>query len=192
MSQGEESNSIQEKNKKSLRYFMLVVFGMFLFAFALVPLYRLACQVGGINGISSSDTGRVLVSDAKNIDKNRWVTIQFDATINAGLPWEFYPVVKSMKVHPGQRYVMSYIAKNKASHAVTGQAVVGITPWQATTSLHKIECFCFTQQTLKAGEEKTMPLKFVIDPELPTEYETMTLSYTFMNMDRKAVTQGSL
>jgi cytochrome c oxidase assembly protein subunit 11 len=176
--------SRQDKNRKVARYMFLTVLGMFLFAFALVPLYNLACKIGGINGIAS-DTGRVLVSDTNNVDTQRWVTIQFDSTVNTGLPWDFYPEVRSMKVHPGQKYVMNYIAQNNADHEITGQAIPGVTPWQATKSLHKIECFCFTQQTLKAGEKKVMPLHFVVAPELEKEYETMTLSYTFMNIDRK-------
>lgn len=178
--------TVREKNRKSMRYFLLVGLGMFAFAFALVPLYRLACQIGGINGIASSDTGRVLVSDLANVDKSRKVTVQFDATINQNLPWDFYPEIETMEVNPGKRYTMNYIAKNRADHSITGQAVPGVTPWQATKAFHKIECFCFTQQTLTAGEKKVMPLNFVVDPELSKKYGTITLSYTFMNTDRKA------
>lgn len=174
-----------DANRKVSRTLFLVVLGMFGFGFAMVPLYKLVCQVAGINGIAS-ETGRIKEGDLGYIaDRNRIIKVEFDATINTGLPWEFRPNTKDIEVHPGEPKVISYYAKNTSDKPITGQAIPGVTPWQATKYFHKIECFCFTQQTLQPGEEVEMPVRFVIDPELSKEYQTVTLSYTFMNTDRE-------
>lgn len=159
-----------------------IVVGMFAFGFALVPLYQIFCNVTGYNG---STQGRK--ADAEyvgTIDTDRIITVQFDSTINAGLPWDFEPLTKELKVHPGEVYEVNYIAKNNASAEIVAQAVPGITPWQATQHFNKMECFCFSNQTLEAGESKEMPLRFVVSPSLPEDIDTLTLSYTFMNIDR--------
>lgn len=179
--------TLSEKNSKTFRRLFLVGIGMFGFAFALVPLYNLICQVGGINGVASNTGGRVEVSELSTtstaIDQSRWVTVQFDATINANLPWRVEPEVRTMKVHPGEKYVTNYKATNLSDQKIIGQAIPGVTPWQATQQLHKIECFCFTQQTLQPNEVKEMPLHFMVDAELDKAYETITLSYSFMNTE---------
>ena len=163
--------------------FLLVV-GMFGFGFALVPLYDLLCSVTGLNG---STTGRIedLTQLRTKIDPSRTITIQFDATNNADLPFEFYPMIKQTRVHPGEIREVSYFVKNNSDKTIVAQAIPGVTPWQATEHFNKAECFCFTKQTLKAGESKEMPLKFVIDRKLPKGLETITLSYTFMDTDRQ-------
>lgn len=163
---------------------LLVVVGMFCLGFLMAPLYRVLCSITGING---NTPGRITVADyqAKPADTSRVVTVQFDTTINTGLPWDFKPAVSSMQVHPGQLYKADFYAKNNADQAIIGQAIPGITPWQATRFFNKTECFCFTQQTLQAGEAKTMPVHFVVSPDLPQDLTTLTLSYTFMNSERK-------
>jgi cytochrome c oxidase assembly protein subunit 11 len=174
------AESTADKNRKVTRYLLLLVVGMFAFGFALVPLYRLACDVGGINGVAGN-SGRVVEALDSRVDKSRWITVQFDSTVNAALPWEFHPMVRQIQVHPGQQAVVRYYVRNNADHAIVGQAVPGITPWQVTKYFRKIECFCFTQQTLQAGEAREMPVVFTIDPAVEAEYGTVTLSYTFMN-----------
>lgn len=162
---------------------LLVVVGMFGFGFAMVPLYDLLCSVTGLNG---STTGRIQdesTLDGK-IDSSRIITVEFDATNNAALPWEFYPMVKKVQVHPGEVTQISYFAKNNSDKAIIAQAIPGITPWQATNHFSKTECFCFTQQKLEPGESKEMALRFVVDVDLPKEFSTITLSYTFMDTDR--------
>ncbi len=178
-----------EKNKKTTRLLLLIVVGMFGFGFAMVPLYRLVCNVAGIGISGAANSGRIIDKSGhpRSIDKERLVTIQFDSLINEGLQWEFHPLVKEMKVHPGKPYEVSYYAKNNSGKKVVAQAIPGITPWQATSYFHKTECFCFTQQTLDSGEEKDMPLKFIIDPDLPKDIKVVTLSYTFMDTDRSSL-----
>jgi len=171
----------QRRNKRTGWALALAGVGMFAFGFALVPLYGLVCDITGINRsgkanfVSEEQLGRYAV------DQERTITVEFDATVEAGMPWEFRPLVHKMKVRPGQIYDVKYIARNNSDHAIVGQAVPGITPWQATEHFNKTQCFCFTQQTLQPGEEKEMPLRFVIDAGLPGKYSTVTLSYTFMD-----------
>lgn len=150
--------------------------------FAMVPLYGLICDITGVNTISG-EGGRVTLEDAlvAKIDYDREVIVEFDATLNEQLPWEFRPLTRRMKVHPGKVYEVKYFARNNADKAIVGQAIPGITPWQATEHFNKTECFCFQQQRLEAGEGKEMVLQFVIDNKLPKKYSTVTLSYTFMD-----------
>lgn len=176
---------IKASNRKVFLTLGLVAMLMFCFAFALVPLYRIICDVTGINSVATSTT-RVKASDVVDmvVDRSRMITIEFDATINGNLPWEFKPNIKKVQVHPGERKQVSYYFKNKSDHPVTTQSVPGVTPWQASRHFQKIECFCFNTQTLAAGEEVEMGLLFVVDAELPKEITTLTLSYTIMDIDR--------
>ena len=181
MSDNELPENIK-KVKVSVRYLMVLVLGMFGFGFAMVPLYDLLCSATGLNG---STTGRVKAENLSGlVDYSRTITVEFDSTRNADLPWDFYPVVKKVTVHPGEIKDVSYFARNKSDRTIIAQAIPGITPWQATSYFNKTECFCFKQQTLKPGESKEMPLRFVIDTNLPKGFNTITLSYTFMDTDR--------
>ena len=183
------AQSTKQQNAKTTRLMFLIVLGMFGFGFAMVPLYDLLCSVTGLNG---STTGRVQDESvlAGRVDYDRVITVEFDATNNADLPWEFRPTIKKVDVHPGEIKEVSYYVKNNADHAIVAQAIPGITPWQATSHFNKTECFCFAQQKLEPGEGKEMALRFVIDPALPKEYKTITLSYTFMDTDRSKLKQN--
>ncbi len=181
-------NDIQRKSQRQALILGLVVVAMFGFGFAMVPLYKLVCSVAGINNIA--DSGGRVRSDVYlpgKVDRSRTITVEFDATLNTGLPWELLPAVKKVKVHPGEINVVSWHVKNNSDRKIVAQAVPGVTPWQATEYLEKIECFCFTQQTLAPGESREMPLRFVIDAKLPESIKTLTLSYTFMDTDRSAL-----
>ncbi len=175
--------SHRQKNSASIRWMIALVLGMFGFGFAMVPLYDMLCSVTGLSG---SKTGRILEEQAlsRRVDFSRVISIEFDATNNADLPWEFYPMVKSIDVHPGEIHEVSYFAKNNSNKTIIAQAIPGVTPWQATEHFNKTECFCFSKQKLEPGESKEMPLRFVIDPDLPEGFKTITLSYTFMDTDR--------
>lgn len=180
--QAADKLSRERKSKRTVFVLGAIVVGMFGFGFALVPLYQLFCNVTGFNG---SQQGRQAdVAYTGGIDTNRTVIVEFDSTINTGLPWVFRPLTRKMEVHPGQMYEVNYIAKNNADKSIVAQAVPGITPWQASRHFNKTECFCFTNQTLKAGESREMPLRFIVSSELPKDIHTLTLSYTFMNIDR--------
>jgi cytochrome c oxidase assembly protein subunit 11 len=176
-----QEHGTQHRNKRTGWVLALGGLSMFAFGFALVPLYGLVCDVAGINRSGKTN----FVSEAQlgsyRVDTDRTITVEFDATVESGMPWEFRPRVRNMKIHPGQIYEVHYFAQNNSDHAIVGQAIPGVTPWQATEHFNKTECFCFTQQTLQPGEGKDMPLRFVIDPGLPEEFTTVTLSYTFMD-----------
>ena len=180
----------QEKNRVSARWLFLLVIGMFGFGFAMVPLYDMLCAVTGLNG---STTGRIQEEQllTQRVDFSRTITVEFDATNNADLPWEFHPMVKRVEVHPGEIMEVSYYARNNSDKAIIAQAIPGITPWQATEHFNKTECFCFARQKLDPGESKEMPLRFVIDPALPEGFNTITLSYTFMDTDRSKLKKVS-
>lgn len=157
-----------------------VALGMFVFGYALVPLYDVICEVTGLNG----KTGRVEATVGDKVDRERWVTVEFTGNSMSGLPWEFQALQKSMRVHPGEVAVAYYQARNTAGEAITGQAVPSVAPNKAATHFKKIECFCFSQQQLKAGEYKKMPVRFVVSADLPKDVSTVTLSYAFFNADQ--------
>ncbi len=162
-----------------------IVFVMFGFAFAMVPLYQLICSVAGINSIATN-SGRVTAEQyiSENVNEQRTVLVEFDVTLNEQIPFTVSPKIKKVRVHPGEAVTTAYIVKNTSDKTIITQAVPGITPWQATAYFHKTECFCFTQQTLLAAEEKEMGLRFMVDADLPEDIEVLTLSYTFMDTER--------
>lgn len=168
-------------NTKTLGKLVVATLAMFGFGFALVPFYYKICEVTGIN---SGDEQSL----AKNtqVDDSRLVTLEFDANINEALPWRFKPVQRSMKVHPGQLVQVEYEVTNISDHPVVGLAVPSYGPARAAAFFKKIECFCFTPQTLAAGESRRMPVLFVLDPAMDLELHTVTLSYTFFDTAKKA------
>ena len=170
-------NQERPGNARVIGRLMLIVIGMFGFGFALVPLYDVFCDVTGINGKTSGDQ---LESTAMiQVDANRSIEVEFLASLNDGMPWAFHPKERKVTVHPGQPARITYIAKNLTDHAIIGQAVPSVAPGKAATYFQKTECFCFTEQKLEAGEEKEMPVIFVVDPELPDDVKQLALSYTF-------------
>ena len=152
----------------------------FVFCFSLVPLYRIACEV--VFGIKL-EQGAVGEAKAASfaIDESRWVTVEFDAGVNSQLPWSFRPAVPQMKVRPGEAADALYYARNDSPMSIVGNAVPSVAPSTASQYFNKTECFCFTEQLLAANEERPMPVRFVVDPALPADVHTITLSYTFYN-----------
>jgi len=153
---------------------------MFGFGFALVPLYDVFCEITGLNGKTAGQYQGEL-SSGDNI-QSRQVTMQFIVNKNDNLPWEFKPNNIQMKVATGERKTTAYGVTNTYNTAVVAQAVPSVSPSAAAEYLHKIECFCFEQQPLEAGEHKNMPLTFVVDPELPEGIDKITLSYTLFDI----------
>ena len=152
-----------------------VALAAFGFAFALVPLYRIACEK--VFGVRLEQGPQAAVErDAKQA---RWVTVQFDGGVNSKLPWQFAPEQPSMRVQVGRQYEAKYLARNTSDHGIVGSAVPSVAPARASAYFNKTECFCFTAQTLAAGEARDMPVRFIIDPALPAGVKTVTLSYTF-------------
>lgn len=169
-------------NKKLVLRLLGVVAGMFLFGFALVPLYDVFCEITGINGKTRGQA----IYQKTEVNKDRIVTISFIASINRGMPWDFKPMVKSMKVHPGEMNEVYFYAKNRSQNDIVGQSVPSVSPGEAALYLNKTECFCFDQQTLLAGEEIKMPMKFYIDADIPEDISHLTLSYQLYNVTEAA------
>jgi len=182
-----------EKRSNQTKHLILLsslAVGMLGFAFALVPLYAIFCEVTGINGKSYEQE---VSAPAANLQiSEREVTIQFLAQVGRGMPWEFRPVDSQMKVRLGEINLTSYYARNHAAQAVTGQAVPSVSPGFGASYLHKIECFCFTQQHLEAGEDQQMAIRFYIDEELPEEIKTLSLSYALFKVPDEDVTSLTL
>jgi len=166
-----------DANRRVVRRLTVAVVAMFGFGFALVPLYDVFCDITGING----KTGRLEREQAlsQKVDEERLVTVEFLASVNGDLPWDFRPTVRRIKVHPGAVTEVTYTARNRTAESVDGQAVPSVAPGLAAKYFSKTECFCFSRQTLGPEEEKQMPLRFVVDPDLPEEIGTVSLSYTF-------------
>lgn len=158
----------------------LVACAMFGFGYALVPLYELMCEVTGING----KTGRAEAAEVAQggVDKSRLITVEFVGSVNTNLPWTLQPVVKSIQVHPGALTEVEFLAGNRSREPRMGQAVPSVSPAEASRYFFKTECFCFTDQTLAGGEERMMPVRFVVDARLPKHISKMTLSYTFFGL----------
>jgi cytochrome c oxidase assembly protein subunit 11 len=164
-----------------LRKLLVVALGMFGFGFALVPFYEKMCEVAGLRRLwqpGEVENGALNTQ----VDLTRTVTIEFDSNVRL-LPWTFKPMAASVEIHPGELTQMVYEVKNTLAEAVTGQAVPSYGPQRAAQYFRKLECFCFTQQTLAAGEVRQMPVVFVVDPGLPKDVNTITLSYTFFRVD---------
>jgi len=165
-------------NQKITVKLVLVAVAMFGFGFALVPLYDVFCDVTGLGG----KTGGPYEAAAQQIiDESRWVTVQFSTTNNDGMPWVFKPNIEEIKVHPGQAVDVSFYVKNPAAREIIGQAVPSISPFEAAEFFHKTECFCFNQQLLKQNEEMDMPLRFIVDRDLPKHVKRLTLGYTLFD-----------
>jgi cytochrome c oxidase assembly protein subunit 11 len=159
---------------------VLVAIAAFGFSFSLIPLYRIACEK--VLGIRLERTAAVGVTDAKPASA-RIVTVQFDGGVNSKLPWQFAPNQLTMAVRPGEQYEATYKATNTSARAIVGSAVPSVAPARASGYFAKTECFCFTAQTLQAGETRDMPVRFIVDPNLPADVKTITLSYTFFKND---------
>ncbi len=168
-------------NRRMFTRLSIVAVAMFGFGFALVPFYDAICIALGVNSLEQ----RAEPAANTQVDLTRTVTIEFDANAH-GMPWRFEPAVRHLQVHPGQLVQVDYDVSNVRSAAVTGQAVVSYGPALAGQFVRKLECFCFTQQTLGPGESRRMPVSFVVDASLPVDIKTFTLSYTFFEVAGKS------
>lgn len=156
--------------------------GFFLFGFALVPIYNIACE--HVLGIKLDNEAVASGSvDAMQVDESRLITVQFIANTNSKLPWVFASELTQLKVHPGKLTETFFNATNTSDRDIVGNAVPSVAPNSASLFFNKTECFCFTEQLLKAGETRRMPVRFVLDPKLPKEFSTLTLAYTFYEND---------
>lgn len=177
-----------EDNRRLLGKLVVVAGLMFGFGYALVPMYKAICDALGINVLALSEERTALVRPTKiaantQIDTSRWVTVEFDA--NARGPWDFKPAVRSVRVHPGELSTVMYEFRNIQNRRMMAQAIPSYAPRESAAHFNKLECFCFAQHTLAPGESKSWPVAFVIDPKLPRDVNTITLSYTFFEVGGK-------
>jgi len=167
-------------NQQTLVKLLVVAVAMFGFGYALVPFYRAICDALGLNSVAKAD----VVANTQ-VDAGRLLTVEFDANLRSNLPWTFAPLEKSVRVHPGVLTQVVFEVRNRSDRAVTGQAIPSFGPQLAGRYFKKLDCFCFTQQTLAPGEVKRMPVAFVIERGLPQDVNTVTLSYTFFEVEGK-------
>ena len=181
------SRRLRKANLNMVGKLVVVAGLMFGFGYAMVPMYKHICAALGINVLSLAEqqTPGALANRKANtqVDLTRTVTIEFDA--NARGPWDFKPEVRHVDVHPGQITTVMYEFRNVQNRTMAAQAVPSYAPKQATAHFNKLECFCFNEYTLKPGETRRWPVTFVIDPRLPKDVQTITLSYTFFEVGGK-------
>jgi cytochrome c oxidase assembly protein subunit 11 len=180
--------ALKRDNRQLVVKLAVIVALMFGFGYALVPLYKAICQALGINVLSLAERQGVLADKGVangngQIDYSRSITVEFDT--NARGPWDFQPAVRHMTVHPGELSTVMYEFRNKQDRTMAAQAIPSYAPMQASAHFNKLECFCFNEYTLAPGESKQWPVVFVIDPKLPKDVKTITLSYTFFEVAGK-------
>ncbi len=161
----------------------------FAFAFAMVPLYNVFCEVTGLNGKTSNN---VYAGETRAVDESRTVSVDFTSFSNPGFPVKFFPMVKKMDVIPGKLYTMTYYAENRSNETLVGQAIPSIAPGLAASYFKKLECFCFSQQTFEPKVPIEMPVRFFVDSDLSKDIKNITLSYNFLkvkNVTEKKVTK---
>jgi cytochrome c oxidase assembly protein subunit 11 len=169
----------QKAVKKLSLKMLLIVIGMFGFGFALVPIYDVFCDITGLNGKTENEA---FVPADQIVDTSREITVQFITTNNDQMIWEFRPEVFTIKAHPGQEILTTFFARNPTNQSMVGQAIPNVSPGRAAVYFHKTECFCFEKQMLKGGETITMPVKFIVDRDVPDNVNTITLSYTLFDI----------
>lgn len=177
------------KSSAGLLKLLGVSLAAFAFTFSLVPLYRIACEK--VFGIRLEQGPGAAASATKATPAARTVTVQFDGGVNSKLPWAFHPEQLTMQVVPGEVNEALYFARNDSAAAIVGSAVPSVAPARASGYFTKTECFCFTAQTLQPGESRDMPVRFIVDRDLPADVKTITLSYTFFKNDALTAQLGT-
>ena len=180
------SDQVKQKNKRLMRNLLIVAAVMFGFGYALVPLYNVFCDVTGLNGKTNAEAAQ---ETAYKVDKARTVTVEFITSLNESTPMLFRTETHKLKIHPGEYYTVNFYAENLTDKKMVARAIPSISPGPAAEYFKKTECFCFSEQTFKAKEGRTMPVRFVVNPALPERYKTITLAYTFFDNTETSVNQ---
>jgi cytochrome c oxidase assembly protein subunit 11 len=170
-------------NRRLLRGLLIMTAGSFAFGWALIPLYDVFCRVAGV-GNADARAGSAKVEEA--VDATREVTVEFVADPASVGSFDFRPKTASMRVHPGKLYDTEFYARNLTQAASVAQAVPSISPTVAAHYFHKTRCFCFSPQHFSAGEGRDMPVRFIVDPQLPNNVDRITLAYTFYDTTEAA------
>lgn len=173
-------NEARSLRRLVIRLLLLVVV-MFAFGFALVPLYDVMCKKLGINGKTGDK-----YEGSQVVDQSRQVRVQFVSSNNIDMVWDFYPKSEELVVHPGAVNEMLFVAHNPTDKPMKAQAIPNISPGEVAVYFHKTECFCFTQQTLQPGERIEMPVRFILDRDLPKDVKQLTLAYTLFDITARS------
>jgi cytochrome c oxidase assembly protein subunit 11 len=180
-----DAGPLRSANRRLTAKLLLCVAGSAVFGFALIPLYRVLCEVSGIGDqqalrspVQTRDIGQ-----PGGVDTARTVTVEFMTSLPTVGNWQFRPTQDTLQVHPGQLYQASFIARNLTGHDTIAQAIPSIAPSQAAAWFHKTECFCFSPQSFKVNEERVLPVRFFVDRALPGNVDRLTLSYTFYDLN---------
>ncbi len=174
------NETLAKKNAKLVRNLVFIAFGMFGFGYALVPLYDVLCEWKWIER-DRPDAIKAIPEVAYSVDMSREITVELLTTLNEATPMEFRSEKSQLKVHPGEYHTVNFYATNKTDKMIIARAIPSFTPALTSTYFEKVECFCFSEQTFQPHETKKMPMRFVINPDLPKDYKTITLSYTFFD-----------
>lgn len=170
----------QKQTRRTVMKLGMLVLGMSCFAWAMVPLYNLLCEITGLNGKTG---GTYTYEPAKEVvDVSRSVQVNFLTNTNGNMPWEFWSEQGGVKVHPGQLHTVNFYVKNPTDRVMVGQAVPSLVPILATDYFHKTECFCFERQVLQPGETMEMPMRFIVDADLPGHVKSLNLSYALFDV----------
>ena len=183
MAEPEDKGQGRLQNLHMLGKLIVVTLTMFAFGFALVPLYDKICEVTGLNSVTKRDTRAQEFARNTQVDKTRTLRVEFDA--NSRGAWQFHPEKPMLEVHPGELVTIVYDLVNTTGASSTGQAIPSYAPRVSAQYFRKLECFCFEQQELAAHESRKFPVVFVVDPKLPKDVNTITLSYTFFEVAGK-------
>jgi cytochrome c oxidase assembly protein subunit 11 len=173
----------KKANRSLIVGLVLMTAGSFAFGWALIPLYDVFCRVTGV-GNAEAKAGRSSAHEA--IDPKREITLEFLADPASVGSFDFRPKIASMRIHPGKLYDAEFYAKNLTTAASVAQAVPSISPGVAAKYFHKTECFCFSPQRFAVGEARDMPVRFIVDPGLPSTVDKITLAYTFFDTTQSA------
>jgi len=190
MSSNAPSDPDRARNKRVAVICACAFFGMIGAAYASVPLYRLFCQVTGFGGTTQVASQSKAAAAARAATGQK-ISIRFDGSTAMGMPWTFHPSQTTDTVTIGERDIATFVARNNSNQTITGVATFNVTPEQAGQYFNKIQCFCFTEQTLAPGQEVTMPVLYFVDPAMLDDpnmkgVEQITLSYTFHRSETPA------
>jgi cytochrome c oxidase assembly protein subunit 11 len=196
------------RHRRLLVKLLVVIAASFAFGFALVPLYDALCLATGLNGKTSGKSGGKssgaasvgvgglsgsVAAPPSRIDVSRVVTVEFTGTVMPGLPWDMQALTASLDLHPGELHQAMFRVHNRSDKTIVGQAIPSVSPGVAAQHFEKLDCFCFAQQTLAAGETKDLPLTFIVKPEIDRDIRTITLAYAFFNtVDAKSAAKDTV
>lgn len=180
---------LKRANQRLAARMLLVTLGMFGFGFVLVPLYDVFCDITGLNGKTAEQP---VERPSLHKDVQRLITVELLSNPGTAGDWDFRPAVSKLQVHPGQLYATRFLARNPNDHPMVVRAVPSVAPGSAARYFHKTECFCFTRQRFAPGETRELPLRFVVDPQLPAGIGTLSLAYTLFVLEPPEITPGFL